>query len=367
MSSRVYAIAPDVVGSDSIRSGNPVEGTQWASAAQLANHVAGNGGTLIPAMHHMHGFTYDEGEPPYGPAIPSGETKEFKYWVYPRAAAHTRLWVLRVASKYFYGGGLHSYIPVFGYWEINDDSEIGIIVQNYSHNITSLITKQIYSPSNTPEEQSIAITNLSDTSMFIEQIACYELPRYQIKDDETNVKHANQESCRKGNVIRDQDERSVYGVYQSLENSKDECRRNNLYHYSTPDGAYVVSTETSYTHLFGVDIGPELLGRKLTSASANDTLRCNVLAAVDSTHSGTAQIRITPSYTGATSYVMNVNTAVATWYSASGIPFLTRAEDLSAVDGRVNSVWTTLTIEGKVDTATSMVVYAISIGEMNGD
>jgi hypothetical protein len=102
----------------------------------------------------------------------------------------------------------------------------------------------------------------------------------------------------------------------------------------------------------------------LTDTTINANLRCNIYAKVDS---GTAQVRLSPSYTGATTYTLNVSNTATAWHSTYGTLIKTRTEDLSAGDGRRNSAWSIIRYQAKVVTSNTLTIYAISVGEKADD
>jgi hypothetical protein len=349
-----------------VKTSKPVTSDQWRSIAKLGNHLNGVGGTLIPAHAWFNCYTYEG----YFYDIALSDAKTFRYWIYPRKATHTRLWIFRFASTDTTDGGLHSHNMFKGTIEINGDADVVQFQSNNTHNNTVTIVKHVYTPSNTPVEQTVEITNTGTaapyTPLIVEQISCYEMPRNYLYDGEASMEFADEPSCKREEFIRDEAGFSVRGCFGAVARAKDEVRRN-MISYSNPNGRDLsVANFATYAHmLLNTNINPEGLGRYLTSSTINEQWRCNIYAKVSS---GTAHVKITPSYTGASSYVMTFTNTTAAWYSATaGLLIKTRAEDLTSTDGRRNSVWSTLKFEAKTDTATHLYIYHISVGERNGD
>jgi hypothetical protein len=360
MTAKIYDKPSNIV-DDGVKTGQPVKGRDWQYICDLSNYLNGAGGTIVPA-HPWPCFRVGEGSNDF---IKVGENKTFKYYIWQRLEANTRVWIFRFAAKELNEHD-DDWLHFKGDVEINGD---GIKHEVYATNNyeTTLYVYDHVTPSVTPTEQTVLIRNTGTaaeghSSLIIEQISCYEVPRYSLTG-EPGEKMAQPDTCKKGKFIREQSAKSVFGPFEGVAQAKSVNRRNGIFHLYEPDG--IRAQNATYTYIFtGSVVEPEVLGRYLTNGTVNDTLRWNVNAKVDA---GTGYVRLSPSYTGATTYVMTITTTVASWHVSNGDAFLTRAEDLSASDGRRNSVWSTVKFEAKVSSEDTLVIYGISIGEHAGD
>lgn len=332
-----------------IQIGKPVVGAQWTAGAYLANYLQGHGGTLIAA------------NTPGSRSHAVGSSTNYRYYIWPRYTTRMRLWVVTLiandedaASGKFNVDGAE-----IGIWAIPADS--ATIRLPHTFYFFETVTR---SASPTSLYVTLVIDSNAETTVSIQQIACYAVPRHYLVQDSNEV-GSDVDSVRAGNIIysdADGDSPAVYksvsGVRYGSYQATEDCRRDGHYHWFDPDG--VTAATASYADLFPVY--PEALGRKLWAADgAGQTQGRTLEWAVYGTTSGAEEVADAVKVTTISGNTATLTIGSATtWYGPTTIAV--DCEDLTDAKGLRDSTWETLQYEFKKG-ENALVIYGISVGE----
>ena len=145
---------------------------------------------------------------------------------------------------------------------------------------------------------------------------------------------------------------------------RNEARRGALFNWTDIIAPFVSTSTPGYTAVFQQP--PPVLGRFLhySSGTTRETVRTVKIYVLAFTDSGTltATFRVTESTASATASI-TVNSVTPTWYSTT---LDIDCDDMTRIDtvgGTRSGGRCTLTFDARVETAASVTIYAISVGE----
>lgn len=351
MTLRVVGTPPNMIGStdgtrDRIRAALPVAGPgQWYEMAVGVNWLAGSGGALASqAMQYT--------------LISPGSTETRRFYVWPRAAHQTWLWVIELRSDYV------------STTETPEGARGTITVtpggDSFSFALDGDTPKRCYitpDPSSVATgEATVAVTVNSDSGsgVFINSITLQEVRRGFL-DLASDTVGAYASSCEKGNAIYEDttydNKVSAQGVWEQVRDAKTASRRNKLFDWW--DTAGVTITTTSYpgtSNILAID--PAVQARNTTGGgSTTRAVKVNVYAM--QTGGGSSEVRFTAA-TGGTATI-TITTASASWHTPTS--FTIETDDLSTASTIRGGTRDTVLVEVRRVSGTSVTVYGIGIGE----
>lgn len=289
--------------------GAPVRGRLWREMALLGHWIRGHGMQIIPAHYP-------------GVELAPSASETFHYHVEPSGMAIARVWSIVLRSEYPRGarvtvtypdGGSVVYTPPDGTVTWGESTARRVYVEDLAAKSSALT------------DPAITIANgTGAVSVFVESISCFELPRFALAQDATDL-GVDVETLRAGQKIYDVANRSMHAVAE-LANAA-VCRRS-LAQLWFPT---VQVTSASYVDVFVLPV--PILPRKVYATDETAFVQWDVYArASDGTTKGDIQISTSGSFVtdsvsvdgtlGHTSFAFRADRSIEV-----------NCEDLSQVDG----------------------------------
>lgn len=372
-------IPPFMSDTGDIRAGSPVRGPgQWKDMALGAAWLIGRGGSLAcqgPVAVHLDAGDY---------------FTSYYYALHGREQIKARVWFIGLAlSSYGTDPGKSSATGHFTLpngtshvWSLEPiidpvtgtptDKQTG---QTKNFRVIEIIT----SPTNTVENilaapMSIVRYAASTAEVIVSGVLCRDIPmsevyRYAGATEEApdgvagfnsgdSIRHIASETVGV-NAVADTQISSTAGS-----GIRNEARRGSLFSWCDARAPVVVTSTPGYTTIFRQ--APPILGRYLhySSGTTPETTRIVKVSVLATTNSGTltATVRVTESTSGNTASI-TVNSFVGTWYS---MDLAIDCDDMTRIDvygGTRSGGRCTLTFDARVETAASVTIYAVTVGE----
>lgn len=344
---RVVPMTPPEMDTSEVRTGKPVKGNrQWWNMGKNALYIAGKGGSLS-------GFNPRK-------SIGVGGSAFFHSYIWPRVENADRLWTVTIAGTQTGAESIFEPANAFGLIvdSISGD-QIGWSIGPGKPQTFYLVAS--YSPTINPGEAALTITvnSSSATPVSVLSVTESELPRVTVEPTEG----PNGSTLRKPHPIYEVANKSVSAVAEHANTLRNRARRNYLFGWCDSTGTGVTITSgPGYTPIFPAGILPPVLARKVRNA--DDVLECawNVYASVNA---GEAEVRVTAA-SGDTDTILVTTTGID-WQNPGA--FDADSEEMArlTIDGGIRGgVRDALTFDARVTTATTLKVYAISVGEGPG-
>lgn len=343
---RVVPMAPPEMDTSEVRTGKPVKGNrQWWNMGKNALYIAGKGGSLS-------GFNPRKSVAPGGVAV-------YNSYIWPRTENADRLWTVTIGGTQ--AGAASIFQPANAFGTILDGltgDQIDWSVGPGKPQTFYLVAHVLSAINPGGIALSISVDSASATNVSILSVTESELPRVTVGATEG----PNGSTLRKPHPIYEVPNKSVSAVAEHANTLRNRARRNYLFGWADSVGTGVTITSgPGYTPIFPAGILPPVLARKVRNA--DDVLECAwaVYASVDA---GEAEVRVTAA-SGDTDTVM-VTTVSANWFPGA---FDADSEEMArlTIDGGIRGgVRDALTFDARVTTATTLKVYAISVGEGPG-
>lgn len=310
---------------DVIRSGQPVSADTWATLAGLANWCNGHGGMLIPWAA-------------IGYEITNGDTRVFRFYVAPKLPVVERVWCVNLRA-----GIIGATADV----TCSSASTVTVPADNVRTDRsgpTVVVREPRTAKTGTVGEVSVSI-KATGGAVIVESIGMYEQTRRSLTLD-TNDYGVDLTTVRPRQPIADFPNRSAAAVADAYKNL--DARRAGLFDWSTPTEDAIEITSGSFVDLF--DLAPVVIPALV---EPSDTVAVVNAAIYACAIGGDGELRVESSEGDDTVVV----TGTWAWYTFT---LDVSCEDLSTVDGRRGATWATVQARGRVTTATSIEIAAVS-------
>lgn len=327
---------PSILQVDGIRPGKPVRAEQWASAADLANHLLGRGRVLIPDS----AIDY---------AVTNQTAKALRFYVQPAYQATHRVWQYVLTTT----GSTGACIITFA------DPSGGSVVHRIggAGDYHFLHVETVSSRTATETEVVPTFTRdvASTKGCTITSIKCWELPRTSLALD-ANDYGADASTIVPTSPIYDTANVSISGVSDAYAQTWATACRAGLFQWALPTPGYETSSG-SYVAVFAAPV--PILTRKRLRSSTTGSIKVWVRTSSDASTSGSCRVTMTSGYT----HTFTISSGSSpTWQSDSGTA---DCEDNTVSDGRRSTRDDKCTIE-MIRSAGAGKVYLESVSIING-
>lgn len=264
---------PHNLTTEDVKSGLPVKGTTWLSAAEVANYLNGNEISLVSAMAYPY---------PSFLAISEAAATEIRFMIYPRTQIRHLLWVVSFVTgdKDFDVSGNDTAFDSTGTIQIGSGTTYNFTISDNKPCVLYILDDELEGLS-TPTEQTITLDLGLGDDLVIEQIAAYQIRRRGLDPEAATTEYAaDNDSCGSGAVIKDVDEYSIGGVVDAISTAKENARRASMFAWSSLHSWVYVGQGTSWNNLFFED--PEVLARYVSPDVSTTAVRIDVLARLGS-------------------------------------------------------------------------------------
>lgn len=344
MTARVPRLPPLVPRGDVVV-GRGVRGGTWRGVGEQAQHALAVGSTLIAA------FSPED-------TIAAGASKTYNLRLLPRAYAVRRAWLIGVRASHSTLASTPLNVSLNGGGD--QVREHGLHLRSaLPHRFVEILG----SAPSSPELYTIRIKNdSSTTSMVVEQIACYELLRAELKEgtDERGIDLATLDPA---DAIYDPTSSiaaSLGAVKEAIKACDAACRRAALFTWAVDDADFLSTTSGSFGNV--LDDHPYPLARKTHRSQTTVDVTCAARAwASDGTTAG--EIKFTDLGSGADVLTLTVTagTTSPTWFDGE---VAINVEDFGDPKGWRGGTPTQLKIEWKRTAGSgSLRCSTIHVGE----